>query len=159
MFISWGSWEIYTSVKAANFPQWEAIIPLLIGAFKAVIGLSGVFALISRKAFFANLCAILYKISIRVFVAQFVVQWVFWILNMLGIMTSDGQKWHPSNSEIAQMVTFTLVNAVFFLVCFWILSTFRSLHMVLLSKGNGWERKNFKDIRLDNALKDEDEEP
>lgn len=154
VFIAWGSTSIFVGVRAPNFSRWESIVPLIVGILKVLLGICGCIAVILRNETLAKISAVAHKICLTIFVSQFFVQWIVWICLLSGILTG-GKKWKPTTNEIFHMVSFTLYNLFLFSIALWILSIFRSFHMIVTAGGTGWERKNYKDIKLDAQFKNQ----
>lgn len=153
IFSIWGGLDIsFSIINAPSVFHPNLIVSILSALVKLSIGIFGILTVITRKPCFASCVACSYKVCIAAFAAGFLVKWILWICDLTGIIGAEHKPWLPSSSEIAEMVTDSIVTILFFALGYWGLSVMRSLHNVLSAGGTGWEGLNYKDIKIERAL-------
>jgi len=146
VFGFWCVWDIVAGVKSPLFPDFTTVSLVVIGCVCGLFALFGLLALVLRVEGFMGICKCAFSMLIGFIIIAFIYQWVVWGLQLGGVTTVDKQKWKPTDAEIVTMVLTTIITVVIFIAGYWILGLLGSLGKVFGAGGNGWERKNYREV-------------
>ena len=121
-------------------------LPFIMAKFVFVI--LGIIIVLTRKASFTSFLISLYIILSTALSIGYFTRLCFFIYELTRPIDI---RWLPSSSELLEFIMESLFT--FFLVsgsC-WTMSVMKSLYNVLDGGGTGWEKQNYKDIKLERA--------
>lgn len=152
-FLLWGLWEVITAV-VMHPSSWLEWLIVGFGSAKLVISMLGIIAVAICRSGMAQAMSLILRLSLSAFLAQFLVQWTFWVLYFIGIKVVsriDRGAQFPG-LLVTKMAVLTIAEICYLTMAWHMISTFRSLSAIIAAGGTGWEMLDYRDIKLESAL-------
>lgn len=147
MFLSWGASDLFFLVATTYVVELWKFAPFLIFMIlKLSLGLIALGNVCRSNACVIACLAASYKVCISALTASYIVRAALWIRSSL-----ETPKWELSSLDTAEIIVETLFTFTMLVTSYWAMSVLRSFHRVLAADGTGWEKLNYKEIKLARA--------
>eukprot|EP01055_Gregarina_sp_Pseudo9_P002832 Gregarina_sp_Pseudo_9__2831@NODE_3061_length_767_cov_222_471154_g2791_i0_p1_GENE_NODE_3061_length_767_cov_222_471154_g2791_i0NODE_3061_length_767_cov_222_471154_g2791_i0_p1_ORF_typecomplete_len196_score42_78Fig1/PF12351_8/70Fig1/PF12351_8/0_00098DUF1700/PF08006_11/1_6e02DUF1700/PF08006_11/0_02DUF2070/PF09843_9/2_9EptA_B_N/PF08019_12/2_7e02EptA_B_N/PF08019_12/0_237TM_GPCR_Srab/PF10292_9/41_NODE_3061_length_767_cov_222_471154_g2791_i062649 len=147
LIIAYESYQIHTTVKGTDWPSTTAYIALALQVIQLVIAAIGFISIPIKWSAGVQFLVMGFKFILFAFIFSFIGLWVLWILRMFGIGTETEEKWRPNHNDMVMMGVTSGATVLLLVLAWWISSALQSLRRVLSAGGNGWEGRNYREIK------------
>lgn len=146
-FGTYGVMQIVMAVTSKDWFSWGQLLPLLLGILVTLGGLGAVMASCCCTSAMMVFVKRSYQLLCLSIIVSFVIQWIVW-----GIMIAQDKDKSEKRVDIISAAIYTVISVIVFIILWWGESIIASHHAVLKSGGNGWEYKDYMEIREARAL-------
>lgn len=146
LLAAYEAYQIHNTLTSTDWPSTSAYIALTLQIIQLVIAVVGFISVPTKWATGVSFLVIGFKFILFAFIFSFVGMWILWIMKMCG-KGETNEKWKPSREDIVVMSVTSAVTVLLIILSWWISSAIGSLRKVFAAGGNGWEGKNYREIK------------
>eukprot|EP00914_Ancora_sagittata_P020138 GHVO01039913.1.p2 GENE.GHVO01039913.1~~GHVO01039913.1.p2 ORF type:complete len:189 (+),score=35.88 GHVO01039913.1:1047-1613(+) len=152
---AYGGFEIWRCVDA-GFNDWSSYLLIVLASLFALCGLGGFAAVFLKMPIGATLLSAGLKLALYALIAMFIIQWVYWGLDLGGVNRDD--KWQPETKDIVMMSVYTLLCVIAFTFSWWVFGVVGSYGTALRVGKTGWEKEEEETPKRGDNKNDDDDD-